>query len=46
MKKYSSYIDLKLAANPKQGLKSPKNNAASCFKKLIAMDIPLTPVYK
>ncbi len=47
MKKYSSYIDLKLAANPKQqGIKSPKHTGPSCFKRVIALETPITPVYK
>lgn len=38
MKKYSSYIDLKLAINPKQqSIKSPKHTGPSCFKRVIAL---------
>ena len=47
MKKYSSYIDLKLAVNPKSSnIKSPKHLGPSCFKRVIALENPVSPIYK
>lgn len=38
MKKYSSYIDLKIAYHAKQpAMKSPKNTAQPSFKKVMSL---------
>ena len=47
MKKYASYIDLKLASNPKHhNIKSPKNTGPSTFKRPAPLENPIVPILK